>query len=177
MECYIFLLILNRWDSQSLQYTTSRKTLVIFVSKFSTEFEFEVSCGPEFSAILMGKKLANSLTLHKSAQLFFPGKKPDPENPGNILIWNILFFGQILRLDCIIFCFVDKCRIFTNFVIFNINIFLAMSIEYKFVIKPPHQYFLDNLALSKSKNSKKNFSMKCFAPVWRDVQMKPFLGN
>ena len=77
-------------------------------------------------------KMAKGLTLHKSAHCFFPGKnriRKIREKSG----YEISYIcGQILRLDSIIVCFIEKCRsffaIFTNLVIFNINISKAMSI-------------------------------------------------
>ena len=76
-------------------------------------------------------KMAYSLTLRMSAHCFFPGKnriRKIREKSG----YEISYIcGQILRLDSIIVRYKEKCRsffvIFTNFVIFNINISMAMS--------------------------------------------------
>ena len=99
------------------------------------------SCTPHSSTdrrtdvVLFGNKMVKmveGLTLHKSAHCFFPGKnriRKIREKSG----YEISYIcGQILRLDSIIVCFIEKCgsffAIFTNLVIFNINISKAMSI-------------------------------------------------
>ena len=38
--------------------------------------------------------MADCLTLRKSAQFFFSGKKPDPEIPGKILELNFTYLGS-----------------------------------------------------------------------------------
>ena len=98
------------------------------------------SCTPHSSTdrrtdvVLFGNKMVKmveGLTLHKSAHCFFPGKnriRKIREKSG----YEISYIcGQILRLDSIIVRYKEKCRsffvIFTNFVIFNINISMAMS--------------------------------------------------
>ena len=52
--------------------------------------------------------MAKSLTSRKSAHCFFPGKKPDPENPEKSGSKIPAIFYQILRMECMKSCFMVK---------------------------------------------------------------------
>ena len=77
--------------------------------------------------------MVNSLTSHKSAHYFFPGKNRIRKIRGKSGYEISYICDQILRLDSIIYCFKQKCRIFfvifTNFVISDIKIFEAMCVN------------------------------------------------
>ena len=77
--------------------------------------------------------MAKSLTSTKSSQEKILGKNriwKIREKSGNEISY---ICDQILRLDSIIYCFIQKCRIFfvifTNFVISDIKIFEAMCVN------------------------------------------------
>ena len=121
--------------------------------------------------VKVGKKLAKSLTSRKSAHSFFPGKKPDPENPGKIGILNLRHLmsetmngHQKLELFGVIWMSMCDFREFGQYWhwIFVVYVYIH---EFKKKISLIYNFRSINV----SNLNKKNFIVRGLAPVCGDI--------
>ena len=91
--------------------------------------------GTPYAAIVVNNMIIiiNSFSRHIKAQEKFPGKNRIRKIREKSRYEISYICGQILRLDSIIYCFIEKLWsffvIFKNFVIFDINIFRAICMN------------------------------------------------